>query len=102
MTAALFLLIASVIVGLATGLFFRVWALLLISPMIAILAAIVPQTADFGFWTGMPIIVGCLIVSQLAYLLTTFAMYSGELSVQDEVDGTPGKRGHRAVRDERE
>ena len=57
MTAALFLLIASVIVGLATGLFFRVWALLLISPMIAILAAIVLQTADFGFWTGMPIIV---------------------------------------------
>ena len=102
MTAALFLLTASIIVGLATGLFFRVWALLLISPMIAILAAIVLQTADFGFWTGIPIIVGCLVVSQLAYLLTTFAMYSGELSVQDEIDGTPGKRGHRDIRNEDE
>ncbi len=102
MTLVLFLLIASVTVGLATGLFFRVWSLLLISPTVAILAAIVLQTADFGFWTGIPIIVGCLFLSQLTYLLTIFVLHRGELSIQDEIDGAPGKHSHPDVHDKDE
>jgi hypothetical protein len=97
-TAALYLPLASFIVGLATGLFFRVWALLLISPMITILAAVVLQTADFGFWTGIPVIVACLVVNQIAYLLASFARHRGLLSAQDEVDGSPGERGEHDVR----
>ena len=102
MTAALYLLLASFIVGVATGLFFRVWALLLISPTIAILATVVLQTADFGFRTGIPIVVACLVVNQMAYLLASFVMYRGLLSAQDEVDGSPGERGERDVRGEDE
>lgn len=99
---AVFLLLASLIVGLATGLYFRVWALLLISPLLAIVAAVVLQTSDFGLWTGVPIVVACLVVSQMAYLLTTLVLYRGELSIQDQVDGAPGKRGERDVADQGE
>jgi len=90
-TTALVVLFASAIVGLATGLFFRVWALLLVSPAIAILAAIVLQISGFGFWTGIPIIVGSLISGQLAYMVAVFHLHKGELSAQDDVDGGPGQ-----------
>ena len=102
MTTVLLLLLASGITGLAAGLFFRVWALLLVSPATAILAAIVLQSSDFGFWTGVPILVGCLIVSQLAYLAAAFHLHRGGLSMQDDADGGPGKHSHRHIDGQRE
>ncbi|WP_247550211.1 hypothetical protein [Bradyrhizobium sp. 138] len=102
MTTALLLLLASTITGLATGLFFRVWTLLLVSPATAILAAAVLQTSGFGFWTGIPIIVGCLLAGQLAYLAGTFHVHRGKLSMQDEIDGEPGEHGHRHIDEENE
>jgi hypothetical protein len=101
-TTVLVLLLASSIIGLATGLFFRVWALLLVSPALAVVAAFVLQSWGFGFWTGVPIIVGCLIVNQAAYLAATFRQHRRELSVQDDIDGAPGKRGHRGISDDNE
>lgn len=102
MTTVLLLLLASAIIGLATGLFFRVWTLLLVSPATAILAATVLQTSGFGFWTGVPIVVGCLMAGQVAYLAATFYVHRGELSVQDEIDGEPGKHGQRHIKGEDE
>ncbi|MEY9181419.1 putative membrane protein YdbT with pleckstrin-like domain [Bradyrhizobium sp. USDA 326] len=102
MTAVLLLLLASAITGLATGLIFRVWTLLLVSPATAILAATVLQTSGFGFWAGIPIVVGCLIAGQLAYLAATFYLHSGELSMQDDIDGVPGKHGHPDIKNENE
>lgn len=102
MTTILLLLLASAVTGLATGLFFRAWALLLVSPVTAILAAAVLQSSGFGFWTGIPIIVGCLVAGQLAYLAGSFHVHRGELSMQDEVDGEPGKHGHRHIDEENE
>lgn len=90
------------IAGLSTGLFFRVWTLLLISPATAILAAIVLQTSGFGFLTGIPIVAACLIAGQVAYLAATLYVHRGDLSMQDDIDGDPGKRGHRHIDDENE
>lgn len=102
MTTVLLLLLASAITGLATGLFFRVWALSLVSPATAILAATVLQTSGFGFWTGIPIVVGCLVTGQLAYLAATFHLHRGKLSMQDEIDGEPGEHRHRHIEEENE
>jgi hypothetical protein len=101
-TIILFLLLASAILGLATGGFFRVWALLLVSPLIAILAAIVLRSYDFGFAASVPVIVGCLVVSQIAYMAMTFHLYREKLSVQDETDGAPSEHGEQNVRDQNE
>lgn len=102
MTAVLLLLLASAITGLATGLIFRVWTLLLVSPATAIVTATVLQSSGFGFWTGVPIVVGCLIAGQLAYLAATFYLYRGELSMQDDIDGEPGEHSHRDIKKENE
>ncbi|WP_342735463.1 hypothetical protein [Bradyrhizobium sp. B117] len=102
MTIVFCLLLASGITGLATGLFFRVWALVLVSPAIAILAAIVLQSSNFGFWTGIPIVVSCLLVGQLAYLAGAFHLHRGELSMQDDANGEPGKYSHRHIGDQNE
>jgi hypothetical protein len=97
-TVAFLLLLASAILGLLTGLFFRVWALVLVSPLIAVLAAIVLQVSAFRFAVGVPLIVGCLVVSQLAYLAMAFHLHKGELSIQDEADSDPDECGERNIR----
>ena len=91
MATALLILFGSAIVGLATGLLFRIWALLLVSPAIAILAAVVLQISGFGFWTGIPIIIGSLISCQLAYMLAAFHLHKGKSLAQDDIDGGPGQ-----------
>jgi hypothetical protein len=96
-TAALLLLLVSAILGLATGLLFRVWAFLLLSPLLAIAAAIVLHSSGLGFVAGVSLIVGCLVASQFAYLVTTFLLHGGEASIEDEVDGEPGCRGEQDV-----
>ncbi|WP_049819953.1 hypothetical protein [Bradyrhizobium japonicum] len=102
MTTIFLLVLASMIAGLSTGLFFRVWTLLLVSPATALLAATVLQTSGFGFWTGIPIVVACLIVGQVAYVAASLYVHRGELSVQDDIDGDPGKHGQRHIDDENE
>ncbi|WP_027521451.1 hypothetical protein [Bradyrhizobium sp. Ec3.3] len=102
MTVAVTLLLASLVVGLATGLLFRVWALALASPLVAVVSAIVLQSAGFEFFAGVSVIVGCLVVSQLAYLLATFHLHRGKLSMEDEVDGLPGKHRQKNIRDQYE
>lgn len=101
-TIIFFLLLVSAILGAATGLFFRVWALMLFSPLIAILSATALRLYDFGFAAGVPIIIGCLVVSQLAYLAMTFYLHRGAFSIQDEPDGNPGEHGKQNVSDENE
>jgi len=99
---AVTLLLASLIAGFATGLLFRVWALLLVSPSIAVVAAIVLHASGFEFFAGVSVIVGCLVVSQLSYLLATLHLERGELSPEDEADGHPGNNSQNNVRDQNE
>lgn len=101
-TTALLLFLASGIAGLTTGLFLRMWAMALVSPVTAILAAIALQSTGFEFWTGIPIIVGCLVFGQIAYAAAAFYMQRGGFSVQDDVDGTPGEHGKRNIGDDDE
>ncbi|WFU79257.1 hypothetical protein QA645_32855 [Bradyrhizobium sp. CIAT3101] len=90
-------LLGSAIIGLATGLSFRVWAMVLVSPAIAVLAAIVLQVSDFGFFAGVSVVIGCLVVSQIAYLLAAFCRHN--ISVQDEAYCDPGEHRHQGIRD---
>jgi uncharacterized membrane protein YkgB len=99
-TVALVLLIASGLLGLATSLFFQVWALVPLSMLIAILAAISLQAHGFGFAGGVSITIGCLVISQIAYIaagLVMFGSYRPKNLTQDEVDGDPDGRGEHDV-----
>lgn len=89
-TVALALLIASGLLGLATSLFFQVWALVPLSVLIAILSAISLQARGFGFAGGVSITIGCLVISQIAYIATglvMFGSYRAKNLTQDNPDG---------------
>ncbi|MGY8662409.1 hypothetical protein Q3C01_08580 [Bradyrhizobium sp. UFLA05-109] len=92
-------LLGSAIIGLATGLFFRVWAMVLVSPANAVLAAIVLQASGFGFFAGVSVVIGCLVVGQIAYMLSAFCVHKEDISVHDEAYGDPGVHRHQDVRD---
>ncbi len=89
MTAGLILLILSAMLGTATGLTFKVQALIPIGLLIASASAIALHASDVGVVRGMAVIVGCLATSQFAYLCASLRLYQQELSVQDEIDGGP-------------
>lgn len=96
------LLILSAMLGLATGLLFRIWTMAFVSLLIAIAAAVALQTDGFAMVGGIAVIVGCLVISQVAYVagaLVILRFDSSELSAQDEVDGHPDHRGKQYVRD---
>ncbi|WP_157195831.1 hypothetical protein [Bradyrhizobium sp. YR681] len=98
MTIASILILVSALAGLATGFTYRVWALVLISPLIALLAAIILHIYGFGLFAGVAIITACLVASELAYLGATYLMHRREISLQDEIDGDPGEQGEDGIR----
>ena len=94
-TIAFTLLLTSTLVGLATSLYFRVWTLMLVSPLIAVLAAIVLQSDGYAFATGAPIVAACLAFNQIAYLTGAVLSPDRDGSMAEEVDGIPrGRREH--------
>jgi hypothetical protein len=103
MTLAFILLVVSAILGLATGLVFRFWAMALVSLLIAIASAISLRAHGFGFAAGVSVMIGCLVVSQIAYVAGVFMMVrsdEAENLTQVEVDGDPNSRGQQNVSDE--
>ena len=72
MITVLVALAASALLGLATGRVFRVWANVIVAPLIAFVSAIVLASHGFRFWEGVLVTVACLFVSQLAYLVGAF------------------------------
>jgi hypothetical protein len=103
MTLAFILLVVSAILGLATGLVFRFWAMALVSLLIAIASAISLRAHGFGFAAGVSVMTGCLVVSQIAYVAGVFMMVrsdEAENLTQVEVDGDPNSRGEQNVSDE--
>ncbi|MBR0708062.1 hypothetical protein [Bradyrhizobium liaoningense] len=93
MTIAIVLIVASALVGIATGRVFRIWALVVVSPLIAIVSAIVLRTYDFGMVGGVTVIAVCLVASQLGYLAASYLLHARAVSPHDEVDGEPGEIG---------
>ena len=100
MTIAFVLIVASAVAGIATGYVFRIWALAVISPFIAVFAAIILHASEFGMMPGVAVIAICLAVSQLAYFATTYLRYARHVSPHDEVDGEPGEIGEHKIRRE--
>ena len=63
---------------------------MLVSPLIAVLAAIVLQSDGYAFATGAPIVVACLAFSQFAYLAGALLSPEHGGSIAQEIDGVPG------------
>lgn len=66
--------------------------MMLVSPLIAVLAAIMLQSDGFAFATGAPIVVACLAFSQFAYLAGALLLPENDGSIAEEIDGIPGGR----------
>lgn len=98
LTIAWILIFASALAGMATGFTYRVWALILISPLIAVLAAIVLHIYEFGIVAGVTVVTACLVASELAYLSATYLMHRNEISVQDDIDGDPSEQSEQKIR----
>lgn len=67
--AVVVLLATSVLLGAIAGLRFKIFVLVPSALMIAFVSAVVLHTNDFGPWSGIAIIVACLIMNQAAYLI---------------------------------
>jgi hypothetical protein len=94
MFVALLALVASALLGLATGLLFRVWANVLVAPIIAFGSASVLAADGFRFPAGMLITLACLVVSQAAYLAGTFLASRTDVTdalADDVLDDQPGE-----------
>lgn len=100
MTIAFVLIVASALVGIATGYLFRIWALVIISPLIAVLSAIILRIHEFGMMVGVMVIAISLAVCQLAYLAAAYFLHARGVSAHDEVDGEPGKASEQKIRRE--
>jgi hypothetical protein len=98
LTIALVLIVASALVGIATGYVFRVWALVLISPFIAVFSAIILRANEFGMVGGVTVIAICLAVCQLAYLAAAYVLHARDPSSHDEIDGEPGETSEQKIR----
>ena len=72
----------------------------MLSPFIAVFAAIILRVYEFGMMAGVTVIAICLAVSQLAYFATTYLRYAQDVSPHDEVDGEPGEESEQKIRRE--
>ncbi len=94
MNIVLVALAVSALLGLTTGLVFRVWANLIVAPIIACGSAIALASHGFGFWEGVLVTVACLFVSQLAYLAGVFLTSPASIEnylANDVLDNEPGQ-----------
>ncbi|MCP3373178.1 hypothetical protein [Bradyrhizobium cajani] len=98
MTIAFVLIVASALAGIATGYVFRIWALVVISPFLAILAAIVLRVYEFGMMAGVAVVAICLAVCQLAYFAASYLLHARDVSAHNEVDGAPGEISEQNIR----
>nr|WP_249142206.1 hypothetical protein [Bradyrhizobium diazoefficiens] len=77
---------------MATGFVFRIWALVLISPLVAVFSAIVLRSWEFGLGAGVTVVAACLAICQLAYLAATYFLHAPDISAHDQIDGEPGEQ----------
>jgi hypothetical protein len=105
MTIVLVALAASALLGLVTGLAFRVWANLIVAPFIAFASAITLSSHGFGFSGGVLVTVACLFVSQAAYLVGVFLVPGGGVKdfLADEIlDDEPDDNRKHNITDDQE
>ena len=95
MTIALLLVLASALVGAATGFMYRVWALILISPPLAIFSAAVLRSHQFGMIAGIIVVAICAAICQIAYLAVCAPAAHGTSHPRTEADGEQAKQARR-------
>src|ERR1700761_3675087 len=100
MIIVLVALAASALLGLATGLVFRVWANLIVGPLIAFVSALALASHGFGFLNGMLATVACLFASQIAYLVGVILASPASISdylADDVLDDEPRESGKHKI-----
>ncbi|QOZ29510.1 hypothetical protein XH93_04825 [Bradyrhizobium sp. CCBAU 51753] len=71
---------------------------MLVSPAVALLAAIVLQSNGFG----VALVVGSLVACQLAYLAGMSFAPRADSSMAEEIDGAPGGQRQQQIRGKKE
>jgi hypothetical protein len=105
MIVVLVALAASALLGLATGLVFRVWANAIVAPLIAFSSAIALASHGFGFLEGMLVTVACLFASQVAYLVGVILESGAGISnflADDVFDDKPDDNREHDIADEQQ
>ena len=92
------LLFTSALIGAAAGLRFKVFVLVPIAVLIAFVSAVVLQINDFGTAIGIATIIGCLVLSQAAYIMVHISTPAAHLLSHDEADREPSSGREQAVR----
>jgi hypothetical protein len=101
MIAALVITV-SALLGLVIGLVFRIRVIALLTPFIALFAAIVLHAHRYGFVDGVMVVVGSLVASQAAYIAGAFLLSrtDGNGSAHEEPHHQPDGDGEQDVRQE--
>jgi hypothetical protein len=101
MIAALVITV-SALLGLVIGLVFRIRVIALLTPFIALFAAIVLHAHRYGFVDGVMVVVGSLVASQAAYIAGAFFLSrtDGNGSAHEEPHHQPDGDGEQDVRQE--
>lgn len=86
MTLVLILLLLSALMGAATAPTFRVVAMIPVSLSIAVAAAIAARAHGFQLLPGISVILGCLVVAQLAFALVIFFVCGRDFIKANEID----------------
>jgi hypothetical protein len=105
MITVLVALAASALLGLATGLVFRVWANVIVAPLIAFVSAVALASHGFGFSEGVLVTVACLIVSQVAYFVGVHLESSAGIAnilAENVFDDEPDDNREQDIADEQE
>jgi hypothetical protein len=98
-------LASSALLGLATGLVFRVWANVIVALLIAFVSAIVLASYGFEFSEGVLVTVACLFVSQAAYFVGVFLDSRagiGNFLADDVLDDEPSENRERDIAGEQQ
>lgn len=90
----------SALLGLMIGLLFRIRAIALLAPFLALFAAVVLHAHRYGFVDGVMVVVGCLVASQAAYIAGAFliARSSAAASTHDHSADEPSEEREQHVR----
>jgi hypothetical protein len=98
MDIALVLLSTSALIGAIAGLRFKVFVLVPIALLIALVSAAALRMHGFGPGSGIVIIVACLILNQAAYMIVQiFTTPAAHLLSDDEADSEPSPGREQAV-----
>lgn len=89
--------------GLAVGLIFPTWAIVVTTVAIAVVATTVTISQGFGVIGGVALTTGCLVACQLSYLAGRFVSRRygfPDLSARNEIDGDSGEPRQRSITDQ--